>query len=96
MTNKELLEIIKLAKEHHVNANTLRRILRLMEQDGEIKENRISQIKILLQEEQINNSMLLTILEKSYQKRTLNWDLICTLNKHIKIRSYVMDQDYEK
>lgn len=96
MTNKELLEIIKLAKEHHVNVNTLRRILRLMEQDGEIKENRISQIKILLQEEQINNSMLLTILEKSYQKRTLNWDLICTLNKHIKIRSYVMDQDYEK
>ena len=49
MTNQELLEIIKLAKENHVNVNTLRRILRLMEQDGEIKENRISQIKILLQ-----------------------------------------------
>lgn len=96
MTNQELLEIIKLAKENHVNVNTLRRILRLMEQDGEIKENRISQIKILLQESQINNSILLTILEKSYQKRTLNWDLICTLNKHIKIRNYVMNQDYEK
>lgn len=40
MTNKELLEIIKIAKENSINVDTIKRVFTLMEQDGEISYKR--------------------------------------------------------
>ena len=55
MTNKELLEIIKIAKENSINVDTIKRVFTLMEQDGEISYKKVNQIKELFQEKGIND-----------------------------------------
>ena len=45
MTNKELLELIKTAKENTVNVDTLRRLLKIAEQDGVITDKKVNLIK---------------------------------------------------
>lgn len=95
MTNKELLEIIKTARETSVNVDTLRRILKIVEQDGEISTKKVSQIKELLQKEEINDIELLNILEKAYQKR-MSWNFFLCLNNHPLIKSYLNKMNFNK
>ena len=95
MTNKELLEIIKLAKENSVNVDTLRRVLKIVEQDGEISTKKVTQMKKLFQQGNINDDELLNILEKAYQKR-LSWNFFLVLNNHPLIKSYLNKMDFRK
>ena len=95
MTNKELLEIIKLAKENSVNVDTLRRVLKIVEQDGEVSTKKVTQMKKLFQQGNINDDELLNILEKAYQKR-LSWNFFLVLNNHPLIKSYLNKTDFSK
>ena len=95
MTNKELLEIIKLAKENSVNVDTLRRVLKIVEQDGEVSTKKVTQMKKLFQQGNINDDELLNILEKAYQKR-LSWNFFLVLNNHPLIKSYLNKMDFSK
>ena len=95
MTNKELLEIIKLAKENSVNVDTLRRILKTVEQDGEVSTKKVTQMKKLFQQGNINDDELLNVLEKAYQKR-LSWNFFLVLNNHPLIKSYLNKMDFRK
>ncbi len=94
MTNKELLELIKTAKENTVNVDTLRRLLKIAEQDGVISDKKVKLIKELLKEE-INDLELLNIFGKSCQKR-ISGTCYFALNNHTLIKSYLNEEDFKK
>ena len=95
MTNKELLELITIAKENNVNNETIRELLKLAEQDGKIAPRKVKLIKELLQNEDINDPILWTIFKKAYQKH-LAWHYLSELNNHLLIKGYLLDEDYSK
>ena len=95
MTNKELLEIIKIAKENSINVDTIKRVFTLMEQDGEISYKKVNQIKELFQEKGINDDELLVILENAYQKK-INEHTILALNRHVLIKHALSKMNLNK
>lgn len=95
MTNKELLEIIKIAKENSINVDTIKRVLTLVEQDGEISPKKVNQIAYLFQKEEINDKELLNILEKAYQRK-LPVTFLFALNHHPLIKRTLIKMNFEK
>lgn len=96
MTNQELLEIIKLAREYKVQVNTLTTLLKLAERDGEIREAQVARIKMLLKEPDINDSALLLILKKSDQRKKMNWKYIVQLKEHPQIKNTLASQNHSQ
>lgn len=95
MTNKELLEIIKIARETSVNVNVLRKVLKIVELNGEISSKKAKQIKELFKMVNMNDIELLNIFEKSYHKK-INCDYMIALSKHPLIKRFLNNMNFSK
>ena len=65
MTNKELLEIITIAKENHISETTLRRLITILEQNDEVNKKQTAYLKTLLKDPDIQDETLLDIWKKA-------------------------------
>ena len=94
MTNNELLEIIQLAKKNKVSVETLKRILKLMEIDGNIPRHQSDIIKSLIVTGKIKENVLLSLLEQVYQKGCKNWQNILLLDNHPILKEYLKENGH--
>ena len=95
MTNNELLEIIKVAEESKVNHDTLRRLLKILE-NSEGRVGKLKYLKKLLKEKNINEDGLLSIFERVYAGKNVSWESIVTLNNHLLLKNHIMNTEYTK
>ena len=95
MTNKELLEIMELAEENKVNHDTLRRLLKILE-NSEGRIGKLKYLRKLLKEETINDINLLSIFERVYAGKNTSWASIMALNNHVLLKNHIMNTDYTK
>lgn len=65
MTNKELLEIIMIAKESYISETTLRRLIMILEQNDEVNKKQTVYLKTLLKDPDIQDETLLDIWKKA-------------------------------
>lgn len=96
MTNKELLEIITIAKENHISETTLRRLITILEQNDEVNKKQTAYLKTLLKDPDIQDETLLDIWEKSYYKRNVSWETVKALQNHPLIKSFFSSEEFSK
>ena len=96
MTNKELLEIITIAKENHISETTLRRLITILEQNDEVNKKQTAYLKTLLKDPDIQDETLLDIWEKSYYKRNVSWETVKVLQNHPLIKSFFSSEEFSK
>ena len=95
MTNKELLDIIKLAQTNQVKADTLRKILAIVEVNGEVKENRMKHVFSMLSDPNVHDSTLLDILGKVYHGKDI-WPAISLLVNYPSLKEYLVHKDFTR
>ena len=96
MTNNELLEIINLAKDYHISGKTLKRLLKLMEIDGNIEERQVLEIKMLIKTGKLKDEVILSLIEKTYEKENTSWKNIILLDKFPILKEYLNNATFSR
>lgn len=97
MTNKELQELIQVAKDYQVKTTDLKKILKaLIKKDGNIYREDLLKLKFLLESHFLEDEKGMALLEKLLKNGYSNWGKLVYLQRHPIIKNYLLDCDFKK